>query len=67
MRSLPVQSTLIWNFKNLRAHEGTHNHSEKGKGTLNVPALFPDLSVGTPNQIARTDWRRRYWNAAASE
>jgi hypothetical protein len=32
---------LIWNFKNLRAPEGTQNQGKKGKGTLNVPALFP--------------------------
>ena len=34
--------------EDLRAREGTQKHVKTGKGTLNVPVLFPNSSVGTP-------------------
>jgi hypothetical protein len=43
-----VTGTMIWNFKDLREREGTQKHGKKGKGSRNVPVLFPDSSVGIP-------------------
>ena len=39
-------TVLIWNFKDLRAPEGTEKRVKEQKGTLIVPALFPDSGVG---------------------
>jgi hypothetical protein len=38
--------------KHLRTREGTQKRVKKGKGTLDVPVLFPDLGVGIPNHLA---------------
>jgi hypothetical protein len=38
--------------------------STDARGTLNVPALFRDLTVGIPNTTERMDWHRR--NSAVS-
>jgi hypothetical protein len=40
---LLLWSTLIWDFEDLHAREGTQKHVTPGKGTLNVPAFFPSL------------------------
>jgi hypothetical protein len=43
-----VTEHLDLEFQALVVREGTQKHIEKRKGTLNVPALFPDSSVGIP-------------------
>lgn len=45
--TLPCQSTSISNFNDLRATERTKKLSNKGKGTLNVRALFLQSSTPT--------------------
>ncbi len=52
MRTLPVQSSSIWNFKGLRAREGTQECAKEQKGTLIVPAMFPDSCVGIPKPVS---------------
>jgi len=47
-----VTGTLIWNFKDLRAHEGAQKCVKEQKGTPIVPALFPDSSVGIPKPMS---------------
>lgn len=42
----------MWNFKDLQVREGTLERSKRGKGTVNVPTLFPDSSVGIPKPIS---------------
>jgi hypothetical protein len=43
---------MIWNFKDLRAQEGTQKRAQEQKGTRIVPTLFPDSSVGIPKPMS---------------
>jgi hypothetical protein len=43
-----VTEHLDLEFQALAGTRGMQKHNKQGKGTLNVPALFPDSSVGIP-------------------
>jgi hypothetical protein len=43
-----VTEHLDLEFQALAGTRGMQKHSKQGTGTLNVPALFPDSSVGIP-------------------
>lgn len=57
---------MIWDFKDLRALEGTQKHSKNGKGTVSVPGLFLDWSVGIPKPSRGRIGTDAVWRATSN-